>query len=218
MLSERLSAVFALTAPGSAADIGTDHGYLAAEYVRSGKFSKVIASDIAPDPLRKAVEYAKSLGIEDRVEFRLGDGLTVLAPGEVDTAVIAGVGGETAASMVCACPFAAEGLRLIFQPMSRPDVLRRTLFERGLMITAERFVKENGRIFSIICAEGGKPEALSPAEELVGKLSKNDPLFEEYRQWVMGFTAKALRSVRNGESAKERERELSELLDELQKL
>ena len=42
-----------------------------------------------------AERLVSTLLLADRVELRLGDGLKVLNPGEVDTVVIAGMGGAT---------------------------------------------------------------------------------------------------------------------------
>jgi len=218
MLSQRLTAVFDLTRPGSVADIGTDHGYLAAAYVRDGRFDRVIAADVASDPLRKAMEYARTLGVEDRIDFRLGNGLTVLSPGEVDTAVIAGLGGETASAILEDCPWANQGMELIFQPMSRPDVLRRTLWQRGFQITHESFVRENGRIFCVVKARGGQMEKPDRAQELVGVVSQRDPLYEEYRAWVIRFTRKALNSIQTGGGSPEKAEEMQELLALLEKI
>ena len=217
MLSQRLTAVFDLTRPGSVADIGTDHGYLAAAYALDGRFAPVIAADVAADPLRKAVDYAAQLGIADKIDFRLGDGLTVLAPGEVDTAVIAGVGGETASAILECCLWAKEGMELIFQPMSRPDVLRRTLWQRGFCITHESFVRENGRIFSLIKAKGGSMEKPDRAQELVGVCSEDDPLFAEYKAWVIRFTRKALLEIQTGGGSPEKAEDMAELLALLEK-
>ena len=74
----------------SVADIGTDHGRLPAWLLRTGKVSHVIATDRAQGPLSGA--RARLGGLS--VELRLGDGLSVLDPGEVHTAVFAGMGGK----------------------------------------------------------------------------------------------------------------------------
>ncbi|MBR2520823.1 MAG: SAM-dependent methyltransferase [Oscillospiraceae bacterium] len=217
MLSRRLGTVFELTPPGGVADIGTDHGYLAAAYARSGRHCPVIASDVAAIPLGRAVAYAQSIGIADRIDFRIGDGLTVLEPGEVRTAVIAGIGGQTVAGMLAAGsgPGTPD---LIIQPMSRPDVLRRALANSGFAITAEQLVKENGRIFCIISASPGQMPPMTAAQEAVGLMTGEDPLFGEYLSWVKGFTRKALEGARSGKNGEESAGKLSGLLEQLEAL
>ena len=59
-LSLRMLAAMDMVSPGGVADIGTDHGYLAAALALDGKFSPVIATDVAEQPLAKAKEYAKA--------------------------------------------------------------------------------------------------------------------------------------------------------------
>ena len=44
---------------GVACDVGTDHAYLAADLILSGKCKKVIASDINQGPLEAAEKTAK---------------------------------------------------------------------------------------------------------------------------------------------------------------
>lgn len=54
-ISKRLMACAAWVDPGQrVADIGTDHGYLAIYLLRSGRARRVLAADIAPQPLERA--------------------------------------------------------------------------------------------------------------------------------------------------------------------
>ena len=81
------------------ADIGTDHGFLPVFLLQSGQCDRVILADISVPSLAKAEENCRRYFTGEyeecaaRAEFRAGDGLTVLKPGEVDAVVIAGVGG-----------------------------------------------------------------------------------------------------------------------------
>ena len=64
-----------VTGKGIAVDVGTDHAYLAAELVASGKCSRVIASDINPGPLESAARTVEKYGVSENVELVLSDGL-----------------------------------------------------------------------------------------------------------------------------------------------
>ena len=125
-LDARLAAAAALVRPGlPVADIGCDHGKLTAALACSGLYPKVIGSDLRPDPLDKARRTVEAAGCQDRVELRLGDGLSVLSAGEVGTIVIAGVSAQTAWQMLEAAPwvFAPDGPRLVLIPATRHDEL-----------------------------------------------------------------------------------------------
>ena len=95
-LDARLSAAAELVRPGEpVADIGCDHGKLTAVLAASGRYPKVIGADLRPGPLAKAEQTLEYAGCKDRAELRLGDGLSVLSPGEVSTIVLAGVSAQT---------------------------------------------------------------------------------------------------------------------------
>jgi len=218
-LSLRMAAAMDMISPGGVADIGTDHGYLAATLALDGRFSPVIATDAAQLPLSKAEAYAKKHGLEDKIIFRFGDGLNVLNRGEVKTAVILGMGGETIAGILRACPWASESLELVLQPMSRPDILRKALAECGFTLVKEQFVNENGRIFCVMKAVGGVMPPMTPAQEMTGLLTRDDPLFEKYASWVYNFTEKALKGAMNSTDAQsEHTQYMRSVLQELQDL
>lgn len=74
--------------------------------------------------------------------MRVGDGLAPLCPGEADDIVIAGMGGETIASILGAAPWTKDGrYRLILQPMTRHECLRRFLLTGGFDILSEQMVQ-----------------------------------------------------------------------------
>ena len=74
-------------------DIGCDHGLLGI-YLTLNKKVKVISSDINEKPLLKAQENIKKYNLEDKIETRLGDGLSVMSM-DINTIVISGMGTET---------------------------------------------------------------------------------------------------------------------------
>ena len=115
MLDERLKTVAALVRPGSrVADIGTDHGYLPVYLVKEGICPRAIAADLRSGPLESARRHVTAAGLSDRIDLRLGDGLTPIEPQEVDDMIIAGMGGETIAGILAAADWVRQPrLRLI---------------------------------------------------------------------------------------------------------
>jgi tRNA (adenine22-N1)-methyltransferase len=137
---------------GVVADIGCDHGKLEGMLLRSGRAQKVIATDISEKSLHKAVMACTGSVFEGRVEFRLGDGLAVLAPGEADVIVIAGMGGEQMADILKRGLTAARTAKLVLCPHSHEGRLRRFLLENGYFILQESLAMEEGRYYQILCA------------------------------------------------------------------
>ena len=95
-LRERLSAMASFVLPHArVADIGTDHAYLPIHLAMNQHIDYIVAGEVNPGPYRAAQESIARLGLEKKIFLRFGDGLSVVRPSEVDTATIAGMGGQT---------------------------------------------------------------------------------------------------------------------------
>lgn len=167
-LGPRLAAIAEMVPPGRPfADIGTDHGRLPALLVRFGGVPRALACDRASAPLARARVTAERYHVADRVELRLGEGLAPIDPGEVDAAVIAGVGAGTIIEILAADPARTQGLaRVILQPNFGHEVVRRWLVEHALQLIDERLVEDRGRFYTILAAapaRGPEPPELPPA-------------------------------------------------------
>lgn len=153
-----------------AADIGADHGKLAAALVLSGRAGRVIASDVNPGPLSKAKELSERLGLSDRMEIRLTDGLAGLEDAGVDLIIIAGMGGELIASIIEAAPWVKDRyVSLILQPMTTSPELRRYLYSAGFGIVREGAVLEDGKPYEVLTAVySGDRRECAPEEAEIG--------------------------------------------------
>lgn len=154
MPDERLLCAASLVRQGSrVADIGTDHAYLPIYLVESGRSPSAIASDIRVGPADSARKNVAAAGLCDRIEVRLGDGLSGIAPDEVDDIVIAGMGGETIAAILQGAEWVKDAhYRLILQPMTRAEDLRRYLLTNGFEIDEERVVPDGRRLYTVMAA------------------------------------------------------------------
>ena len=123
-LDARLTAAAQLVRPGQpVADIGCDHGKLTAG---SGRCPLVLACDLRPGPLEKARVTCAPYG--DKVQCRLGSGLSVLEPGEADDIIIAGMGAETIIEILEAAPWVFDArYNLVLVPATKHSILRRWL-------------------------------------------------------------------------------------------
>ena len=170
-LSPRLQTVAELVPAGTRlADVGTDHGRLPVWLLQQEIVEQAVASDLRPGPLGRARALAEKWGLSDRISFRLCDGLSEISPEEAEVVTIAGMGGETIASILAAVPWTGQpGHRYILQAMSGMDGLRRYLSESGFSILREILVPEGETLYIVLLAEPGNLAPLSEGEIWVGR-------------------------------------------------
>lgn len=158
-LSKRIYALAdAIDKGETAADIGTDHGYVPMLLIKNAVSPHVIMSDISEGSLAKAVETFRLCGLDaDPDDFRTGDGLETIAPGEVDAVIIAGLGGHTIADILTAdIDKSMSFKKLVLQPRKHSGNLRYALYTNGWDITDEILVPEGKFVCEIICAVPGR--------------------------------------------------------------
>ena len=220
MLGPRLRAIGELV-PAECrrlADIGTDHGYLPVSLLLEGRLDGAVAADIGGAPLDHARRTARQYGVEDQIDFRLGDGLSVLTPGEADVIVIAGMGGDAVTGILAAAPWSRDGPLLLLQSMSRTDVLRRWLPENGYAVQRERLVQDKGVLYPILAVRGGEMPPAGEVQAQGGFLLEEDPL------WGLYLTDRLLRLRRaaaglaraSNPALAEKRRDLLAVIDQLE--
>ncbi len=148
MLTPRLEMLLRHVFGKSAADIGTDHAYVPIRL--AGKGIRMIAADISDGPLRAAEENVKKSG--EQIELRKGSGLVPFSPGEVDTFIIAGMGGELIEKILSDSPEVAKKSLLLLQPMNSQEKLRHYLLDNNYCIVREDLAKEGHKIYNLIVA------------------------------------------------------------------
>ncbi len=150
-LNDRLDKIAGqINAGETMADIGTDHGFLPIYLKKTGKCPHVIMTDISRGSLDKAVRDCEIYEPGEPFDLRIGDGLTVLKPGEVNDVVIAGMGGSLIADIMGADPGLSSSFgRFILQPRNNIGKLRASLSRMGFVITKEQLAEE-GRFLCVI--------------------------------------------------------------------
>lgn len=168
-LSARLTACAALIPRGAhLADIGADHGYLGIYCLKNGVASRVVASDLRAQPLAQARKNAERFGVAEQMRFVLCDGLSGLRPGDADTFVISGMGGDTIAAILDACAWAADArLTFILQPNTSANDLRRYLSGHGWRIENDRLVEEGKFLYNLLLVRYGGGAPLTPGQQYV---------------------------------------------------
>lgn len=173
-LSPRLAAIAALVPPGAClADVGTDHAYLPVWLLLAGRIQGAVASDVNEGPLQRGRETARAYGVAERIDFRRCDGLEGISPQQVNTVVIAGMGGDLMARILAAAPWTRE-VQLILQPMSSQEVLRQWLCGHGYRIQRETLAREGEKFYSILTATGGTSPAYTPGELWAGRQERGE--------------------------------------------
>lgn len=157
-LSKRLQAIADFVAKDSTVcDIGTDHGYIPVYLIKENISRKVIGTDISKGSLNKIIDLIEKENLEEYIESRLGDGLDILNPNEVDTLIIAGMGGILISEILENGRSLTENIEnYILQPMVGAKDLRKYLEANRFKIISEELVFEEGKYYEIISATRGK--------------------------------------------------------------
>ena len=196
---------------GRLADVGTDHAYLPIYLLQQGRIPFAVATDIHPEPLERGRRTARLYGWEKQISFRLCDGLAAVSPEEVDTVVIAGMGGETIAAILDAVPWSREKTVLL-QPMSRTEFLRPWLASHRYAILGEKLVADRGHLYPVLWASGGEMRPLEPGEAYYGFSPSDVPLFADYLRGWRRRLQRAVEGLRRAEEPGGRLEELERAL------
>ena len=150
-LSLRLKTIASLVPFGArVCDVGTDHAWLPIFLKLNNIAKSVIATDLNEKPLENAKRNIEQSGSCD-ISLRLGDGLSSVQRAEVDTVIIAGMGGEVITGILSNCVWAKDqGLTFILQPTTSAEILREFLVTNGFEIISETPVSENNKLYSIM--------------------------------------------------------------------
>ena len=181
-LTPRLKLAAELCLPCKAIiDVGCDHAYLCLHLMERGA-ERAFASDIRPGPLAAAKEHIAACGMADRVQAVLCPGLEAFGPGDADTISICGMGGEMIASILEAAPWTAAGVhKLVLQPMTNGNRLRKWLADNGYGIRQEALAREGERLYVLMQVYGGETDACGAENHyLFTEKLTNDPHFPEY--------------------------------------
>ena len=184
-LSKRLSAIADCIKPCRClVDVGTDHGYIPVFAAENRLAERIIATDIRSGPLESAMRSAKNDGVFDKIEFKQADGLDGIAPEEVDTVILAGMGGETILSILeSAFRLKERDVLFILQPQSKIGELSAWLYSEGYTVFDASLVQDEGKLYIVFTVKAGESRAmLSSAELYVNRilLEKRDPLLPAY--------------------------------------
>ena len=183
-LSKRLQAVADLVTSGlKVADIGTDHGYIPIYLVEHKKNPSAVAMDINKGPLKKAEENIALHGLGDYIETRLSNGAEKLQCKEVQSIVIAGMGGGLVIRIMEQDKEIFKNVNeLILQPQSELWKVRKYLMENDYRIIKEDIVLEDGKFYPMMKVINGRSERYSTTELNYGRilLQEKHPVLKQF--------------------------------------
>lgn len=218
-VSKRMEEVISLVSKGKrVADIGTDHGYVAIALVERKIVPFVIAMDVRKGPLSRAKENIEKYGLVQKIDTRLSDGLEQLKIGEVDTFLIAGMGGDLIASIL------QKGIEIvnsvnefIVQPQSEIYKVRKKIHQLGFQIEKEKMLVEDEKYYTVIKVVRGKETYENEWDYLYGKslLQEKNPILYEWLQKEYQLREKLYKKLETLTSASTEERK-QELMREME--
>lgn len=222
-LSKRLLAVASMVTPGNrVADVGCDHAYTSIYLVEHGITDRVIAMDVNQGPIDRAKENIEKYGYVNKIETRKSNGLEKLLSEEVQTILIAGMGGGLTLQILEERQELVQQVKeLILQPQSEINKVRIQLQEWGYVIDREDMVKDEGKFYMMLRAVSKEAEMTSGQYELTRRehfyygrqlLEERHPVLKEFLLWEHELAVNILKSLRaeQTENARMRGKEIEE--------
>ena len=163
-LSNRLGAIAGYIEDGAAvADIGSDHGYLPAYLAANGLARRIFASDISERSLSSARRTAEKYRVAEAITFVTTPGLSGFEFADIDTIIIAGMGGETISGILADAPWLKErSAKLILQPQTKAVKLCLWLSDNGYAIRDSKYARDRGRRYVIIVCQSNGVNGAEP--------------------------------------------------------
>lgn len=226
-LSKRMKAVSSMVTPGSIlADVGTDHGYVPISLIQRKKIKKAIAMDVNKGPLQRAKEHIQEFQLEEYIETRLSDGVEKLEAGEVDSILIAGMGGELVIRIITEGMVVCRNTKeLVLQPQSELGKVRKFLRENNFEIVDEDMVIEDGKYYPMmkvvpvdeITVWEMLPKEVIPACDEYGPflLKNGNPSLRKYLVKQHKQLTKILKELEKQPESKSIAKRKQEVLDEI---
>ena len=200
-LSPRLLAAAGFVRPMAVvADVGTDHAYLPIYLCKIGHIRSAVASDINEGPVERAKINIASHSLSKKIAVCHTDGLSGIEAYSPTDIIICGMGGELIVDIISKAEWTKNrDIRLILQPMTHADKLRKYLCEQGYLIIDEALAKEE-KVYQIICAEfRGERIEYTPLELTFGRqnIARGGDDLKTYAEYVRSVYEIKIRGKRS---------------------
>lgn len=221
MLDERLDSVLQYIHGPRLLDIGSDHAYLPITALKERIIEYAICGEVVEGPYRTSKNNVVEYGYADRIDVRLGDGLSVLhSEDEIDTVTICGMGGPLIASIL------DSGLkimkirpRLVLQANTYSYPVRKILMHYGYKIIEEKIIKDKHYFYEIIVADfhPGTRVSYSEKELTYGPflLERRDTVFIEKLSREVEHLERIVNGIKNNRLQAKKAQEIEAQIYEL---
>lgn len=203
------------------ADIGADHAFLLIHLASEGRLKKGIIGEVNQGPYENALSNVKRFGFQQLIDVRLGDGLSILQPNEIDVIVLAGMGGSLIMNILnTGIEKLASVQKLVLQPNIGSRPLRRWLDDHGWRLMMEDIVDDEGILYEILVACPGDDLTLYQDEQLdeemlyeIGPILWKDqhPLLRKKLQIDLEKKQKVVNGLKRGKSIEAKQKLAIEL-------
>ena len=177
-------------------DVGCDHALMDIFLVQNKNNVKAVASDVNEGPLEGARKNIQTYNLEDKIEVKLGDGISTIND-EIDTIVISGLGGETIVDILKEDITKLKNIKtMILSPHSDSYIVRKEITKLGFKIENEIFTCDQNKSYVIIKFVKGKSN-YTEDELFFGPIilkNKND-YFINYYQELNNKNKKVLENI-----------------------
>ena len=139
-------------------DIGCDHALLDIYLVKNKIVDSIIISDISLNALNQGINNIKKYNLDEFIEARCGNGMSVLNDNDiVDTVIISGMGSNTIIDILDN-DYIKNIKKLIIQSNRDYYLLRKYLTNNGFYISNEEALSVNDKIYITIVFKRGFKE------------------------------------------------------------
>ncbi len=219
-LDQRLECAASFVPNGSrVCDVGTDHAYLPIYLVGKGISPEALATDINQGPVDRALINVSLYGLADRIKVRRADGLCGAIDFYPDAVLILGMGGELIVRIISDADWLADDkrpVRLILQPMTHPEYVRKYLLENGFRVVDEK-ICESGKFYDVMAAEyDGVKRTIDDFSALIGQinLARGDSVTRQYAAHLADIHKRRIDGLKkSGADTSEEERIYVKLLN-----
>ena len=135
-------------------DIGTNHAILPIVVAKADRAQRCIAIDRSALALKDAQRRLRRSHCLTRIEMRLGDGMSVLTPEEIDVICVAGIGPRSMVRILTGGLdlMRNRAVRLILNPLGSSKVVREFLADHGFDLLSDTVVNGRGREYEVLVA------------------------------------------------------------------